>query len=161
MASRRHSTGNVLDLPGTPGGAVTGVYRWTRGQAAHLRAGRLAALGLARIEDETEAVGRSGRDALVSNLAVTQTPMLKWDHHTERRTRSWALSISAHRDRVPDRLGDGPSLKPRVAEAIGHAYRYACKDAARETGLLLAVVPSGCPYLSDDIMERPFSSEPE
>lgn len=161
MARRRFSDTNVVEAPHPFGAPVTDVHRWAMEQAGHIREGRFDLVDLSNVADEIETVGRSEYDALVSNIAVVLMHMLKWDYQVERRSRSWALSIDSHRDRVSDRLADSPSLKARHEEAIGRAYRYARKDAARETGLPVKTFPESCPYDWTEIMERPFPSETE
>jgi hypothetical protein len=161
MAQRRFSETRLTEVPGAVGAPVTDVYRWAMEQAGHIREGRFDLVDISNVADEIETVGRSEYDALVRNLAVVLLHMLKWDYQVERRSRSWALSIDTHRDRVTDRLEDSPSLKSRRAGAVGRAYRYARKDAARETGLPVKIFPDTCPYDWTDIMERLFPSDTE
>ncbi len=102
-------------------------------------------------------LGREQFNKLVSALRVAMLHMLKWDHRRRRRSRSWMLSIEQARLEITDVLDDNPGLKPRVAEAIGRAYRGARIDAAKETGLDEADFPDGCPYSFGDITSRDFS----
>jgi hypothetical protein len=83
--------------------------------------------------------------------------MLKWDHQPELRSRSWVLSIEAQRVELDEVLSDNPGLKPRIAEAIGRAYRRARIEAAKETGIEKAAFAEQCPYSWDDIVSRAFS----
>jgi hypothetical protein len=90
--------------------------------------------------------------------------MLKWDHQTALRSRSWVLSIEEQRLEIADVLADNLGLRPRIAEAIARAYRRARIEAAKETGLDETAFPPACPYSFDDIpysfddiMSRVFS----
>jgi hypothetical protein len=135
---------------------IADVYRWSVEQAAHLRAGRLDLLDIANVADEIEAVGRSEFEKLVSNLTIVLLHMLKWDHQPLRRSRSWALSIAEHRDRVGYDLRDSPSLRGRLSEAIARAYRFSRLKASSETDLDVGTFPVDCPYSEADLLQKPF-----
>ena len=80
--------------------------------------------------------------------------MLKWDHRSERRTRSWVASIRTHRLAVADRIEDSPSLVPRIPKFLTRAHRRARIDAAGATGLDESAFLAACPYIDDAIMTR-------
>ena len=132
------------------------VYGWAIDQAGHIRAGRYDLLDVANVAEEIEALGRHEFDVLVSNLAVVLQHMLKWDHQSERRARSWALSIAEHRTRVSFTLKDNPSLAPRREDALVRAYELACTRAAIETSLSVKTFPATNPYTWAEVVERPF-----
>ena len=132
-------------------------YSWLMEQARHLREGRYEALDRDNLAEEIEALGREQFNKLVSALRVLMLHMLKWDHQTALRSRSWVLSIEEQRLEIADVLADNPGLRPRIAEAIVRAYRRARIEAAKETGLDEIIFPQACPYSFDDIMSRVFS----
>jgi len=132
-------------------------YSWSLEQARLIREGRIEALDRDNLAEEIESLGREQFNKLVSALRVAMLHMLKWDHQPARRSRSWMLSIKQARLDITDILDDNPSLKPRVAEAIGRAYRGARIDATKETGLDEADFPDACPYSFGDITSRDFS----
>jgi hypothetical protein len=132
-------------------------YSWLMEQARHIREGRFEALDRDNLAEEIEALGREQFNKLVSALRVLMLHMLKWDHQTALRSRSWVLSIEEQRLEIADVLADNPGLRPRVAEAIARAYRRARIEAAKETGLDETVFPPACPYSFDDVMSRVFS----
>ena len=132
-------------------------YSWLMEQARHLREGRYEALDRDNLAEEIEALGREQFNKLVSALRVLMLHMLKWDHQTALRSRSWVLSIEEQRLEIADVLADNPGLRPRITEAIARAYRRARIEAAKETGLDETVFPPTCPYSFDDIMSRVFS----
>ena len=126
-------------------------------QARHIRDGRFDALDRDNLAEEIEAAGAEQFNKLVSALRVLMLHMLKWDHQTALRSRSWVLSIEEQRLEIADVLADNPGLRPRAAEAIVRAYRWARLEAAKETGLDETVFPPACPYSFDDIVSRVFS----
>jgi len=132
-------------------------YSWLMEQARHIREGRFDALDRDNLAEEIEALGREQFNKLVSALRVLMLHMLKWDHQTALRSRSWVLSIEEQRLEIADVLADNPGLRPRIAEAIARAYRRARIEAAKETGLDETVFPPACPYSFDDIVSRVFS----
>jgi hypothetical protein len=132
-------------------------YSWLMEQARHLRDGRFDALDRDNLAEEIEALGREQFNKLVSALRVLMLHMLKWDHQTALRSRSWVLSIEEQRLEIADVLADNPGLRPRIAEAIARAYRRARIEAAKESGLDETAFPPACPYSFDDIMSRVFS----
>jgi len=122
-----------------------------------LREGRYEALDRDNLAEEIEALGREQFNKLVSALRVLMLHMLKWDHQTALRSRSWVLSIEEQRLEIADVLADNPGLRPRITEAIARAYRRARIEAAKETGLDETAFPPSCPYSFDDIVSRVFS----
>jgi len=107
-------------------------YSWLMEQARHLREGRFEALDCDNLAEEIESLGREQFNKLVSALRVLMVRVLKWDHQTSLRSRSWILSIQEQRLEIADVLSDNPSLKPRIDEAIARAYRRA-PHGRRET----------------------------
>jgi hypothetical protein len=132
-------------------------YSWLMEQARFVREGRFDALDRDNLAEEIESLGREQFNKLVSALRVLMLHMFKWDYQPERRTRSWALSIKVRRDELDDVLDDNPGLKPRIADAIGRAYRKARIEAAQETGLDEEAFPTPCPYSFEDVTSRDFS----
>lgn len=128
-------------------------YAWSNEQAALLRSGNLAAADIANIAEEIESMGRSEKRELVSRLAILLLHLLKWRYQTDRRSRSWELSIDNSRDALGDHLADNPSLKSKVEEAVATAYRTARREAAIETGLPLETFPAACPWTFDQAMQ--------
>jgi hypothetical protein len=93
---------------------------------------------------------------LESALRVLLLHMLKWDHQPERRTRSWENTIQEQRYRAERQLRENPSLKARLDEAVGEAYRRARLRASSETDMDVERFPEACPYDWAAIMERDF-----
>jgi hypothetical protein len=131
-------------------------YAWANEQAVLLRSGRLSDADIINIAEEIESMGRSEKRELVSRLAVLLLHLLKWEFQPTHRGASWEASIANSRDHITDHLGDNPSLKARLPEAIEAAYRYARRDASAETGMRASVFPASCPYSFDQMMNESF-----
>ena len=135
-------------------------YAWANEQAALLRSGQLTAADIEHIAEEIESMGKTEKRELISRLSVLLLHLLKWQFQPNLRGASWRLSIANTRDQLADHLGDNPSLKAKLPEAIASAYRYAHRDAARETGMGVETFPPACPWSFDQIMDEAFWPEP-
>jgi hypothetical protein len=131
-------------------------YSWLMEQARAVREGRWGAVDRENLAEEIESLGREQFNRLEGALRVLLTPMLKWDHQPERRSRSWALSIREQRLALNDVLADNPGLKPRIDEAITRAYRRARLQAAKETRMEESRFAEACPYSFEEIVSREF-----
>jgi hypothetical protein len=131
-------------------------YAWANEQVALLRAGRLGEADIAHIAEEIESMGRTEKRELVSRLEVLLLHLLKWQFQPGRRGVSWRLSIANNRDQIEDHLADNPSLKAQIETAIAQAYRYARRDAARQTRLDEAIFPAACPWSFAQMMDPDF-----
>ena len=98
-------------------------------------------------------MGRSEKRELVSRLTVLLLHLLKWRYQTERRSRSWELSIDNSRFALVKHLADNPSLKASLTEALETAYYTARRDAAIETGMPLETFPADCPWTFEQAMQ--------
>jgi hypothetical protein len=130
------------------------LYGWVEQQVVLLRQGRLSEIDAGNIAEELSDVGGEQYDKLESSIRVVLLHLLKWDYQTERRSRSWLLSIAEHRRRVARVLKKNPSLKASLDEAVDDAYDDARGDAARETNLPTDTFPRVCAYVWDEIMNR-------
>ena len=136
------------------------LYSWAMQQAALVEGKRFGDLDTANIAEELRSLGRSEYRALESALTIVLQHLLKWDHQPDRRSRSWALSITEHRGRAESELTDSPGLKAKRAEALAGGYRTARLRAASETGLPLSTFPEVCPYSWEATMERSIPVDP-
>ena len=131
-------------------------YAWANEQAALLRAGQLSAADIEHIAEEIESMGKTEKRELVSRLSVLLQHLLKWQFQPNLRGNSWRLSIANSRDQLADHLADNPSLKAKLAEAVESAYRYARRDAARETNMDDSMFPAECPWSFEQFMDVTF-----
>lgn len=132
------------------------LYTWVQEQVALLRAGRLTEIDALNVAEELEDVAKTEFRSLVSAITIVIQHLLKWDYQTQRRSRSWELSVWEHRGRIEDDLKDSPGLKGRLTEAVERGYKYGRVRALEETKLPDDAIPETCPYSFDDIMTRPI-----
>jgi hypothetical protein len=138
MVSR--TTGDVLGPPTAPDKAPgadyeNDFYTWSLDQARLLREGQWAQIDRENVAEEIESLGREQFNKLESALRVLLIHMLKWDHQTDRRSRSWVLSIESQRVEIEHLIADNAGLKSRITEAVTRGDRRALIEAANETGL--------------------------
>ena len=131
-------------------------YGWTQEQAALLKAGRLNDLDIANLIEEVEAMGRSEKRELESRLTVLLVHLLKWKYQSNRRCRSWQLTIKTQRIDFLKVLRDNPGLKPGLEQSMVDAYQLATIKASQETGLDEAIFPSVCPWGLSDTIKQDF-----
>jgi hypothetical protein len=131
-------------------------YGWTQEQAALLRAGQLNDLDITNLIEEIETMGRSEKRELQSRIIVLLVHLLKWRYQSQRRGRSWALTIDSQRLHLDDVLKDNPGLRPQLPDIFSNAYRLARADALKETQLDKDIFPLECPWTLDQIREDGF-----
>jgi hypothetical protein len=134
----------------------TDFYAWANEQAALLRSGKLAAADIEHIAEEIESMGKTEKRELISRLTVLLVHLLKWQYQPVRRGSSWEVSIRVQRDAVNLHMDDNPSLKSKLAESIGHAYRAAALLASDETALPWSTFPAMCPWPFEQMMDLNF-----
>jgi hypothetical protein len=135
-------------------------FAWSIEQAALLRAGNLSAADIANIAEEIESMGRTEKRELVNRLAVLLLHLLKWQFQPALRGNGWRLTVEEQRFRLADHLGDNPSLKSKLDQAIHDAYRLALIEAEKETGLARGTFPAACPWSFDQMTSSEFWPEP-
>jgi hypothetical protein len=109
-------------------------HAWLLDQARTLRrlAGQVPSLDCADIAEELEGMARSDEHAVQSLLEVLLTHLLKWRYQSNRRSRSWRVSIQNARSDIRDRLADSPSLRARLPTLVARAYAKARRSAGAE-----------------------------
>jgi hypothetical protein len=153
----------VTTKPDAPSGARydEDLYSWVQEQVALLRAGRLDQIDAENIAEELSDVGRSEYAKLESALRVLVMHMLKWDQQPELRTPSWVFSIREQRRRLDRLIRQNPGLKPHRDEALSDIYQSARDWASLETHFDVSEFPSECPYTWEDVLLRPFETDPK
>lgn len=131
-------------------------HAWADEQARLLRSGRLSEADIEHIAEEIESMGRQERREVVNRLAVLLTHLLKWQFQPTLRSTSWRLTIEEQRQRLADHLGDNPSLKATLPDAVASGYRLARIGAARETGRDRESFPAVCPWTFNQAMAADF-----
>jgi Domain of unknown function DUF29 len=132
---------------------------WTEQVVEALRRGDWAALDVANLIEEVEALGKSDRRAIKSRLEVLLMHLLKWQFQPEQRSRSWQATILEQRLRIAEILEDSPSLKNYWPTVVDAAYDGARKLAAIETGLAVEQFPVGCEYSIGQMLDETYLPE--
>jgi hypothetical protein len=138
----------------------TDFQRWTVETARLLREGRWRDVDLPHLIEEVEALGRSDRRAISSQLSRLLLHLLKWVHQPERRSDSWLDSITDARTQIALTVEDSPSLADYPAQQIGASYQRARRAAARQTGLPLDTFPPRCPWPVEQVLEEGWLPSP-
>jgi hypothetical protein len=124
----------------------TDFLQWVETTVAQLKAQDYTNIDWENLIDEIEAMGRSERSSLESNLIVVLHHLLKWQYQPTRRSGSWKGSIAEHRRRIRKALKNSPSLKPYLEEVFDECYADAVEQAIAETDLPAETFPRSCPY---------------
>lgn len=134
-------------------------YLWLTETAQLLRDGQLNQLDIPNLLEEIEAVGRSEKRAVYSNLKIVLLHLLKHKYQQDKRTNSWRASIREHRQRLGRDLADSPSLKPYLTEVFSECYQDARSLAADETGLVIDTFPVESPFGLGEALDPEFLSD--
>ena len=86
------------------------------------------------IEELVEALGRSDKRALRSQLLRLMAHILKWQTQPERRSRSWMITIEDARIEIEELLEMEPSLHPVVPGLLVELFDKAKRIAEIEMG---------------------------
>ena len=127
-------------------------YGWTQQQGQALAQKQVVALDWQNLREEVESLGRQEYRELVSRLTVLLGHLLKWEHQSEKRSRSWFLTIREQRRAIRRHLHRNPSLKSQICDALAEGFEAGVDLALRETDLPLRAFPSDCPYEFDRVM---------
>ncbi len=135
-------------------------YSWTQDQAAKLRRAAASRVNLPdpvdfeNLAEEIESLGISQVRELYSRYVVLLTHLLKWEHQTSRRSRSWRITVNTQRREIAKLLSLSPGLKPRRVRELADAYASAREDAAEQTKLPIERFPAACPYTLEQVEDR-------
>ncbi|WP_295392864.1 DUF29 domain-containing protein [uncultured Thiodictyon sp.] len=99
-----------------------------------LQQGRIAEAG-SGLEELIDALSKSEKRALKSQLVRLMLHIIKWQSQPERRSLSWVASIEDARDEIGDIREETPSLNARVIEDLwSKAFAMAKRNAEAEMG---------------------------
>jgi len=137
----------------------TDFYAWAQQQAAALRAKDWAALDLEHLAEEVEDLRKTERKAVRSQLRRLTSHLLKWAYQPTRRGESWQTTILDARRLVADGLEENGSLTRELPALFAWAYPRARREAAKDTGLPLAMFPEACPWSIEQVLDEDFWPE--
>ncbi|HAC62599.1 MAG TPA: DUF29 domain-containing protein [Cyanothece sp. UBA12306] len=137
----------------------TDFYGWTQQQAKALAEKKFLDLDLPHLQEEIQALGRQEYRELVSRLSVLIGHLLKWEYQSEKRSRSWFLTIREQRRSIRRHLKHNPSLKSRLEDAMIDGYEAGVDLALRETNLPLRTFPNTSIYSFEQLLDDSFVCE--
>ncbi len=129
---------------------------WLETTAELLKNRQIENLDYDNLIEEIEAMGRSEKHSLDSNLVVVLMHLLKYKYQPQKRSRSWLSSIFEHRRRLIKAFKTSPSLKRYYQEVFDECYQYAVKQASIETGLSLKSFPNMSPFTTEETLDFYF-----
>jgi hypothetical protein len=138
-------------------------YRWTQHQAALLRTEKWQDLDYINLAEELESLGKRDVRELESRLEVLVMHLLKWHYQPERRERgrSWRSTILEQRGRLQRLLAQSPSLRLQIPIMVAEGYTRTRQRTLAETQLAASVIPSTCPWSTEQILDDAFWPEEE
>ena len=102
--------------------------------------------------EEIEALGRTEKRALASEIKRLLMHLLKIKYQPTRHNQSWDTSVRLARLEIKEALEENPSLNPKIESIFEKAYRSARLSAALETGIDEKTFPIKCPWTLEECM---------
>jgi Domain of unknown function DUF29 len=130
----------------------TDLVTWANQTAQLLREQRWGEVDWEHLIEEVEDLGKSERSAIGSQMERVMLHLVKWEYQSQCRSDSWLDSINDGRSQIRRKIEDSPSLKNYPDQILDKEYRRACREAARQTGLDMAIFPLTCPYSTDRVL---------
>jgi len=136
-------------------------YAWTQTTADLIRAGKWYDLDREALAEEVESLGARDHRELRRRLQRLVTHLLKWQHQPSGRLtgHSWRSTIRMQRQEIADILGQSPSLRRAVPDALSARYALAREHASAQTHLSLATFPETCPWTPEQVLDAEFWPE--
>jgi hypothetical protein len=129
---------------------------WAQQQAAALRAKAWNQLDIEHLAEEVEELRKTERNALSSQLRRLASHLLKWHYQPQKRSESWQATVRDARGLLDDGLETSPSLAGQLGTLLTWAYPRARRQAAKDTGLPLAMFPETCPWDMEQLLDEDF-----
>ncbi|WRH65538.1 MAG: DUF29 domain-containing protein [Planktothrix sp. GU0601_MAG3] len=134
-------------------------HLWLMNTIHQLQHGKLAEVDMVNLIEELEAMGRSEKSAIESNLRILLMHLLKYKYQSDKRTNSWLFTIREHRKRLRNDFKNSPSLKRYFLEVFQECYQDARELAADETGLSINTFPVESPFSQEDTLNPDYLPE--
>ncbi|ACK73654.1 protein of unknown function DUF29 [Gloeothece citriformis PCC 7424] len=125
---------------------------WLETTAKLLRERRLDEIDYDNLIEDLEAMVRSDKNALASNLRILLMHLLKWEYQSQKRSNRWKYTIVEHCLRINKAFKTSPSLKRYFDDIFEESYQDAFKLASVETGMAKDEFPVECPFTKDDVL---------
>lgn len=127
---------------------------WCYQQAELLRHRRFSEVDLPNLVEELDSMGREQRLALTSSYRLLISHLLKWQFQPERRTRSWAVTITRERANIEEREASNKSMAGEAKRIVEEVYGKAVREAMKETELARDAFQADCPYSLDFLRDH-------
>lgn len=134
-------------------------HLWLMNTIHQLKQGKLAEVDMVNLIEELEAMVRSEKKAITSNLRILLMHLLKYKYQSEKRTNSWLFTIREHRKRLRDDFKNSPSLKRYFLDVFEECYQDARELAADETGLTIDTFPVESPFSQEETLNPDYLPE--
>ena len=131
----------------------TDLRAWSLEQADAVRRRSANELDWENIAEEIESLGRQQQWELYNRFVVLTTHLLKWKFQTNRRARSWIVTIGRQRLDIRRQLKQSPSLKSILVEEFEEAYPSARLQAEKETRLSANTFPAEPPFTLEQALD--------
>lgn len=109
------------------------------------------------LEELIEALGRSDKRALRSQLIRLMVHAIKWKTQPEQRSRSWAASIENARIEIEELLEFEPSLRSSIPDLLKDLFEKAKRVAEKEINEKISM--NGLSW--QEIFEDEYNLDPE
>jgi hypothetical protein len=129
---------------------------WLETTVNQLKEKRFHEVDFLNLIEELEAIGRSEKNSLESNLRVVFLHLLNYKYQPNKRSRSWLASIREHRIRIRKALQNSPSLRVYLNTIFAETYQDSRNLASDETGLLINTFPDVCPFTLEETLNEEF-----
>ena len=134
-------------------------HLWLMNTIHQLQHGKLAKVDRVNLIEELEAMVRSEKSAIFSNLRILLMHLLKYKYQSDKPTNSWLFTIREHRKRLRDDFKNSPSLKRYFLEVFPECYQDARELVADETGLSINSFPVESPFSQEDTLNPDYLPE--
>jgi hypothetical protein len=134
-------------------------YAWTIEQTELLQLRKLDHLDFDNLIEEIASLGKQQQQELRNRLGLLIGHLLKWQYQSEKRTRSWQVTIQLQRQEIHDLLQDNPSLKSYLDKALLQSFRLGLAQVLSETPISKKVLPDVCPYSFAELLDSNFPDD--
>ncbi|AFY72857.1 protein of unknown function DUF29 [Synechococcus sp. PCC 7502] len=134
-------------------------YAWTIEQTELLQRRKLDHLDFDNLIEEITSLGKQQQQELRNRLGLLIGHLLKWQYQSEKRTRSWQVTIQLQRQEIYDLLQDNPSLKSYLDKALLQGFRLGLAQVLSETPISKKVLPDVCPYSLTELLDSNFPDD--
>ena len=125
---------------------------WLDRMALLIRKRRYDELDYEHLAELLDDMAKRERREVKHRLEQLLIHLLKWEHQSEKWSRSWRDSIKHQRNRLQDIL-DSKTLRNFAKGVLDQAFSRAVERAATQTGLSADAFPEDCPYTVEDLLK--------